>query len=256
MSNIYTSYIRIKRKDNERLSEKEIDYLFKTTVKAYSKFGSYWVRIVKKYREVENCLDIQFGSGKRGFDGIEDIEDIESYSIWERFNDEGGLDTIFTYFKDSTSDCVDTTISNLCKYGFDRIRITSGTNWLDKYGIKGIGGRTEELEIKGVYNASNSKSFVDLIGEFDGPCLLYTENYHYDFFVLTESEWIRFLEPIWLKELCLNKFDEMPNDSKLEFYWNYRKVAVISKYHNEVSIQSADYWDNCINEEFINCAND
>jgi hypothetical protein len=59
MSNIYTSYIRIKRRDNKAMSIEEIDYLFNKAVNVNEVFGSYWVRIVKKYREQEKCLDIQ-----------------------------------------------------------------------------------------------------------------------------------------------------------------------------------------------------
>lgn len=99
MSNIYTSFIRIQRRDQQDISEPEIESIFNKVVDVHGSFGSYWVRIVKKYRTEEKCLDIQFGSGKR-HQQLNDLEDFTQYLVWERINyGGGGVDQFFTYHK-------------------------------------------------------------------------------------------------------------------------------------------------------------
>jgi hypothetical protein len=65
MSNICTSYIRIKRRYGLGINANEQEMLFKSIVNVHNEFGSCWIMISKQYFTDEKCFDIQFGSGKR-----------------------------------------------------------------------------------------------------------------------------------------------------------------------------------------------
>ena len=253
MSNIYTSYIRIKRRDKKDLSDREIEYLFNEIVNVHDTFGSYWVRIVKRYRKEEKCLDIQFGSGKRIGNILSDLINFNSYFVVERINYENSKDWIFEYEHIDNKNYATETKPRVCLYGFDRILITCKENWLEKEGAEWISSDSQELKINGTYNSSNCKAFVDLFedSDFYGPRLEFTEKYTYDYMVLNQSDIVEFISPAFLVQLNKNNFNEMPNNSKMEFLYNYRKVLTIHKNYDEIEIQSADYWDNCIDETYI-----
>lgn len=254
MSAIYTSYLRIKKRDNQHLTSDEIDYLFNSIVNVHGDFGSYWVRIVKKYRPSSRCLDIQFGSTKRE-ENICCLPDVfNKYYIVERINYEGSLDRIFEYEKREEDDFAKQAQSRLCKYAFDRILITSDENWLKKEGAEWTSSNTQELVIDGSYYASNCKSYIDLYedSEYYGTLIDYTEDYPYDYFVLTETEKVEFINPPFLEKLSSTHFEAMPDFSKLEFLHKYRKVMSIRKtVADEVEILAADHWDNCIDEKYL-----
>lgn len=254
MSNVYTSFIRIQRRDDQEMSEIEMDSIFNKVVNVHDFFGSYWVRIVQKYRKREKCFDIQFGSGKR-FQHLDSLEDFAQYHVWERINyGGGGFDHFFTFHKSEGSTVVFKTTPELCEYGFDKIIMTSDKNWLAELGGVAISSSQYEFRLNGCYNACNSRAFVDVYddSEFYGPRLFYTDDYPYDFFVLIDSEEVIFQEPAFLSGLSQSHFTAMPNQTKLEFLWQNRKVLVIRKNHDMVEFQTADYWDNCINETYLN----
>src|SRR6218665_1193104 len=190
MSNIYTSYIRIKRRDKKDLSDREIEYLFNEIVNVHDTFGSYWVRIVKRYRKEEKCLDIQFGSGKRIGNILSDLINFNSYFVVERINYENSKDWIFEYEHIDNKNYATETKPRVCLYGFDRILITCKENWLEKEGAEWISSDSQELKINGTYNSSNCKAFVDLFedSDFYGPRLEFTEKYTYDYMVLNQSD--------------------------------------------------------------------
>jgi len=132
MSNIFTSYVRIKRKDNSDMTSDEIERLFQGIVRVHDDFGSYWVRIVKKYRPDEKCLDIQYGSGKctsnlfysyHAF--AKEVPDPTAYIFWERINNEGDtVDSIQRYYSsEEGDDILVEEESRNCKYGFNKIII-------------------------------------------------------------------------------------------------------------------------------------
>lgn len=253
MSNIYTSYIRIRRRDKEHLAEDEIENLFAQIVNVHGVFGSYWVRIVKKYRKELKCLDIQFGGGKRTENILDSIEYFEKYEVVERQNIEGEKDEIFEYEIDSAQTFVRATAPRLCKYQFDSIIIKSDHHWLANEGIEIDNVSNQILKIEGIYYCSNDKGFVDLYkgSPYYSPQLAYTEDYPYDYFVLTETENLEFVTPPFLVELQQSQFERMPNDSKMIFLYQYRKVLTISKLYDKIEIQSADYWDNCADEKYL-----
>lgn len=254
MSNIYTSYVRIKRRDGRDMSGDEIDNLFKNIVNVHGDFGSYWVRIVKKYRTSGQCLNIQFGSGKRTENILRDPGIFNEYYAVERINYEHGFDHIFEYEYDEKSGFAKETQPRLCKYAFDRIIITCDENWLKKEGAEWVSSDTQEMIMDGTYYSCNSRSYVDLYedSEYYGTQIGYTEDYPFDYFVLTESSTIQFLEPSFLEQLSINNFKEMPNSSKLEFVYKYRKVLCIRKMNNgKIEISSADHWDNCVDEAYL-----
>lgn len=250
MSNIYTSFIRIKRRDGQELSEQEIEQLFRGIVNVHGEFGSYWVRIVKKYREAEKCLDIQFGSGKRVDNSLTDSDIFNQYYAVERINYEGSLDRIFEYRLDKGDEFATETEHRLCKYAFDKIIITADENWLEKEGAEHTSSTSQELNISGTYHSSNCKSFTDLFedSEYYGPCLGYADDYPYDYFVLKSSDWVEFLSPPFLAKLSKTKFERMPNNSKLAFLYHHRTVLTIHKIYDRLEIQTADHWDNCADE--------
>lgn len=253
MSNVYTSFIRIQRRDHQEMSEIEMASIFNKVVNVHDSFGSYWVRIVQKYRKREKCFDIQFGSGKR-FQQLDSLEDFAQYHVWERINYEGGIDRFFTFHKSEDSKVVFRTAPEPCQYGFDKIIMTSDENWLAEFGGEAISSSQFEFRLKGCYNACNSRAFVDVYddSEFYGPRLFYTDDYPYDFFVLIDSEEVIFREPSFLSNLSKSHLTTMPNQTKLEFLWQNRKVLVIRKNYDIVEFQTADFWDNCINETYLN----
>jgi hypothetical protein len=253
MSNIYTSYLRIKRRDKNDLSDQEIEYLFNEIVNVHETFGSYWVRIVKRYRKEEKCLDIQFGSGKRIKNILSELINFDKYFVVERINYENSKDWIFEYEHIDSNNYASMTEPRICLYAFDRILITSNENWLEKEGAESKSSSSQELKVSGIYNSSNCKAFVDLFedSDFYGPKLGYDKNYSYDYFVLTETDNIEFIVPIFLVDLQKNNFEQMPNNSKLTFLFEYRKVLVIRKGSDNLEIYSADYWDNCIDENYM-----
>lgn len=253
-SNIYTSYVRIKRRDGRDMSGDEIDNLFKNIVNVHGDFGSYWVRIVKKYRTSGQCLNIQFGSGKRTANILRQPDIFNEYYVVERINYEHSLDHIFEYEYDEKSGLAIETQPRLCKYAFDRILITCEENWLKKEGAEWTTSDTQELVIDGSYYSCNCRSYVDVHedSQYYGTQIGYTEDYPYDYFVLTESSAVQFLDPPFLEQLCIDKFASMPRSSKIEFLYKYRKVLSIRKTdHGKIEISSADHWDNCVDEAYL-----
>ena len=253
MSNIYTSNIRIQRRDGAHLGNDEIETLFQKTVNVHGEFGSYWVRIVKKYRPQLKCLDIQFGSGKRTEDPFDDPALFELYRVTERINYEGSLDHITEYYINSGHGYASTAEPRVCKYAFDKIHIHTPAKWPDWPELEQIGSSEYRFKHGGIYHSSNCKSFVDLDEEtpFYGPCLQYTDDYAYDYFVLNPCEQIDFLTPDPLISLGKNDFEKIPDDSKLTFYFRSRKVLEIHKLYGREELYSADYWDNCIDEIYL-----
>jgi len=43
----------------------------------------------------------------------------------------------------------------------------------------------------------------------------------------------------------------MPNKTEVIFLWNNRKVLHVMKNYDEIKIFGADYWDNCLDEEYL-----
>lgn len=253
MSNIYTSNIRILRRDGEHLSNDEIENLFQKTVNVHGEFGSYWVRILKKYRPQLKCLDIQFGSGKRTEDPFDDPAFYELYHVTERINYESSLDHITEYYINKTHGYVSTIEPRVCKYAFDKIHIHSTENWPDWTDLEQIGSSEYRFNRGGVYHSSNCKSFVDLADgtPFYGPRLQYTDEYAYDYFVLNPCDNVIFLTPEPLASLSKNDFKDVPDDTKMIFYFRARKVLEIHKLYGRVELFSADYWDNCVDEIYL-----
>lgn len=254
MSNIYTSYVRIKRRDGRDMSDNEIDYLFNNVVNVHGDFGSYWVRIVKKYRTSGQCLNIQFGSGKRT-ENILRLPDIfKEYYVVERINYEHSLDHIFEYEYREGDTFATETSPRLCKYAFDKVIVTCEENWLKKEGAEWTSSDTQELLIDGSYHSCNCRSYVDIYedSEYYGSQIGYTEDYPYDYFVLTESTAVQFIDPPLLEQLYTNNFVRMPRSSKMEFLYKHRKVLSIRKTdHGNIKIYSADHWDNCVDEAYL-----
>lgn len=232
----------------------EINNLFENIVNVHGDFGSYWVRIVKKYRSSQKCLDIQFGSAKREGNICCNLDVFNKYYVVERINYENSLDHIFEYEHKEENGSVIETQSRVCKYAFDRILITSEENWLKKEGAEWTSSDTQELVIDGSYYACNCKSYIDLYedSQYYGTLIGYTEDYPYDYFVLTESDKVQFLNPPFLEKLSATHFAAMPDFSKMEFLYKYRKVMSIRKtVADEVEIYSADHWDNCVDEKYL-----
>ncbi|GAB6007568.1 hypothetical protein [Dysgonomonas reticulitermitis] len=254
MSNIHTSYVRIKRRDGRDMSGDEVDYLFNNVVNVHGDFGSYWVRIVKKYRASGQCLNIQFGSGKRTENILRLPEIFKEYYVVERINYEHSLDHIFEYGYKEGDAFASETPPRLCKYAFDKVIITCEENWLKKEGAEWMSSDTQELLIDGSYYCCNCRSYVDVYddSEYYGTQIGYTEDYPYDYFVLTESSAIQFIDPPFLEQLCAGKFVRMPRSSKMEFLYKHRKVLSIRKTGlGNIEISSADHWDNCVDEAYL-----
>ena len=262
MSNIHTSYIRIYRRDKKDINKIEADRIFDIAVRAYGEFGSYWVRILKKYRPEEKCLDIQFGSGKRYHSGnlLEDYEIYNKYFVWERFSDEGGFnDTIFTLKEDEHNKWIEETPPVSCLYGFDKILIKC--NELPEYFnqfnfMEGLPNQYE-LKITGSYYACNSRSFMDVNenSTFYGPKLGYDPEYNSDYFIPTTDGGITDSDSNLIKDVFIYPNKKIINGMRVELLWKNRMVQAIEKKVNEVVCYSADYWDNCFDKcylEFLN----
>lgn len=258
MSNIQTSYIRIYRKDGSHLNKNEIEKIFKLAVTAYGEFGSYWVRILKKYRELERCLDIQFGSGKRYHSGnlLEEYEIFNNYFVWERFSDDGGFnDTIFTLKEDTHNKWIETTDPVSCLYQFNKVKIICNQlpPYFEPFNPEPISSTEYEIKTKGSYYACNSRSFMDVHKDsvFYGPKLGYDPYYASDYFVPTNDGLVTESDHDLIQNTFVYPHKELPENMRLELYWNNRLVQIIENRNNEVLSYSADYWDNCCNEDFL-----
>jgi hypothetical protein len=260
MSNIQTSYIRVFRKDAQYFNEEEIDNIFNLAVRSCGEFGSYWVRIQKKYRPEERCLDIQFGSGKRYHSGnlLESYEIFNHYYVWERFADEGGFaDTIFSLEENVAGQYIDRTDAAECLYRFDKLKINSERMLTCFDGIQAVQlSPTEyELALSGDYCASNSRSFVDLVENSDyyGPRLQYDANYESDYSELINDSHLASSNTKFIRDFFVYPYPSLENGDKLSLYWKGRVVQSIEKLNdNEPICQAADYWDNCADPAYLN----
>lgn len=247
MSNIITSYLRIRKTNGTHLSEIEQEKLFRALVNWHGEFGSYWVKVVKRYRDKIKCLDIQYGSGKRSLvDPSEYLDDDSEIKVLRRSSNEGSRDVIRQeiYKKGEESEIA----YRLCTYAFDRIVIIGDVNWLAAEGAAWFEADKCSLEVSGTYHSANCRSFVDIDIYQGNDQPIYDEDYAYDYFVLTACREIEFTTPAFMAGLTENKFARMPNASKIILYYKFRKVVMISKNYDKLEILNADYWDNCADE--------
>lgn len=259
MSNVFTSFVRIRRRDNEHLSEAEMDYLFNEVVTRHEEFGSYWVRIVKKYRRNERCLDIQYGSGKRAARHIKWLNDLhKTYYVAERFNDDT-TDTIFEYALEkygNNETLVETTPHRTCEYKFDQVHVTSDDNW-----EKTIFAATAQPQfarrggclyrINGTYHCGNDRGYLDAYEDETVLFSTYEEDYAYDYFVFKPTCHLALISPAPLAALQQNNFEKLPEHARLTFIYKGREVLKVSKAGGRVEIQSADHWDNCNDSVYL-----
>lgn len=263
MSNILTSYFRIYPKNKKVIAPELQQYLLKNIVQAYNRFGSYWVRIEKRWHESENALDIQFGSGKNYHTEdyiLENPELYKDYYVWERrSNESGGSDRIHKYYFCQEKGFVDD-IGENCKYGFDKIKIIGSD--LEKYFSDFLIAQIEngiELAIEGTYFSVNDRSFQDLIedSEYYGPCLGYDSGYIAPQFC--EDGYIISIKPPELGKV-LEKLKTCQISSSeiesIEFFWkgkivNKQQWGVNELGHQDWLIYQGDNWDNCLNENFL-----
>lgn len=256
MSNIHTSYIRVYRRDGKDLTKEEMDTIFQLAVKSYKKFGSYWVRILRKYRELEKCFDIQYGSGKRYHLGnlLEDKAIFDKYFVWERFADEGGFhDSIFTL--EYNGQWVDRTDGVPCTYAFDEVRVFSEEKipYFDQF-RKDQGISTEfSIKMTGTYFACNSRGGMDMYEgtEFNGPCLQYDPHYASDYFVPTDDGCITESPIKLLNDIFEYPHKELPEKAKIALYWKNRMVQSVERKWDGIECLSADYWDNCVDKNYL-----
>lgn len=253
MSNITTSYLRFFRMDGKDISKEEIEKLFQATVTVHKEFGSYWVRVLKKYRDLEKCLDIQYGSAK-GYGGDDAYQ---GYYVWERIADEGGFpDQIFMYFYDAEKGYVHTTTSKKCLYQFDKVRIVYEQElpeYFQQFDFKKNIDDFFESNIQGKYWACNDRSFMDLHEEsnYYGPRLGYDPHYASDYFVPTHEGSVLESSQDFIQNTFVSPHQELVENMKIELYYNFRLVQTIEKRKQEVITSSADYWDNCADEDFL-----
>ena len=260
MSNVTTSFVRIRRRDNEHLSETEIEYLFNEVVTWHEDFGSYWVRISRKYRKKEKCLDIQFGSGKRAARHIKFLDDLhKTYYVVERFNDES-MDTIFEYALEEykvNETFIQTTPHRTCVYKFDQVYAISEIN--DHSWEKTVFSEVAEpkyartngclYRIEGTYHCSNDRGWIDA---YEGDVYsVFDEDYPYDYFVLKPTQHLSILSPASLVDFQQNNFEKLSEHAKLILIYKGREVVKVSNAGGLVEIQSADHWDNCGDEIYL-----
>lgn len=244
MSNIITSYIRIRKTNDTHLSEHERERLFRALVNWNGEFGSYYVKVLKQYREKEKCLDIQFGSGKqRWVDPVDYLDTKSEVELIRRTSNEGDLDQIqFERYKEGNQF---ETRPKLCTYAFDRIVLVSETNWLGVEMTDDFRSDAYVLDVSGTYHSANHRGFVDM-RDNGGMAPIYDEDYPYDYFELAETSEMQFTAPDFMVDLTESNFARMLNGTKMVFYYKGRKVAVITKNYDKLEMSTADYWDNCV----------
>jgi hypothetical protein len=257
MSNTTTSYLRIRKRDGADINLQEQAYLIKEIVNANNEFGSYWIMISKQYFTKEKYLDIQFGSGKRTKNVLEDLINYEKYEVWERYNDDSGkYDEIFTYEINETKEWVTQTTYKSCLYGFDRIKFNGDFGWLDIDLPLKKELLSQEININGFYNSINSRTDIDVEENTEqyGPLIQYNAAYTNDYSILNlASEMIlSFVSPTTLQNLNDGSYRKMRNNTSIEFYWQNRVVLKIEMLNNNLKIFTADYWDNCVDEDYLN----
>lgn len=260
MSNITTSYVRIFRKNGSHLSTEEIDSLFERTVKSYGEFGSYWVRITKYYRPELKCLDIQFGSGKihHGYEPEEqsiifsaEEEILNTYDIFERRADDGGFRDFIQYHNQA--------YSAACPYTFDKIRF-KGEGLIPL--MKNLGDPIKqkdfyELSYSEEYYAVNSRSMMDLVEgtDFYGEALGFDPAYAKDFMDLTPDGNLVSLEDEFLKTVFEHPHINLPEGHWAELLYKGRPTQRVENKNQEALTAAADYWDNCVDEVYLNYIN-
>ncbi|SFW35623.1 hypothetical protein [Chitinophaga sancti] len=243
MSNIITTYLRIRKTNDTHLSERERERLFRALVNWNGEFGSYYVKVVKRYREKEKCLEIQFGSGKQHWEDPADyLDDKSEVEVIKRSSNEGSLDKIqFSRYKDGGEF---ETVPKLCTYAFDRIVMLGDTNWLGEEGMESVQSGMYTLDVSGTYYSANFRGFVDMRDNGSSEPM-YDEDYPYAYCVLTKTEEIQFTAPDFMVDLTESNFSRMPDGTKMIFYYQGREVAVIAKNDDQLERRTADYWDNC-----------
>jgi hypothetical protein len=256
-----TSFIRIYRRDGQEMQKEEINHLFNIAISAYDRFGSYWVRILKKYRAEERCLDIQFGSSKRYSNPLETAEIHQDYIIWERIADEGGFpDQLYQYQWNEEGKYVHMKSFGDAIYAFDKL-IYHGEDLpksLHQYRQDQTSFDEHILQIQGTFTASNDRSFTDLYedSEFYGPSLGYDPNYASDYFVLQGDGELRTISVPELDELMVYPQKGLKTNHRIELLYKYRKVFRLQIDELGGEEYTAAYWDNCVNPEYLQFRND
>lgn len=259
MSNIFTSYLRIFPRSKEFLTEPEINRLFTEIVQAYGEFGSYWVRIEKRFYPSENYLDIIYGSSKRTHTDdyiLERIETIEKYDVWERLADEGGgPDKIGRWQYDPAHGWVECKRQD-CRYAFDKIRaIGRLPNDFLPFAAPLKSNGVTEFSVCGSYFGCNSRSFVDLVenSEFYGANLGYDPAYK-SAHLIPDTEGPLELSIPTVRRVIERDWSVSTDDCLFELEWQGQLVKRISAERNqygERKFESGDGWENTINREYL-----
>ena len=91
--------------------------------------------------------------------------------------------------------------------------------------------------------------------KFDGPQLGYDPYYKSDYFSLTSDGCITRSDSEFVKNIFIYPNKELAEKIKVELYWNNRFVQTVENDGKEIVTYSADYWDNCCDEEYLEFIN-
>ncbi len=251
-----TSFIRIYRRDGQAMNTEEIDRLFNAAVQAYDRFGSYWVRILKKYRTAERCLDIQFGSSKRYDNLLEADEFHREYIVFERIADEGGrTDRLYQYDWNENHGYIYMKSLGKAMYAFDSIILHAEElpEDLKHFDFDQKALDTYYLNIEGTFESCTDRSFADLYedSEFYGPCLGYDPNYASDYFVLQPYGELQTISIEEFKEYVNYPKTMLEKGMSISLMYNFRVVARLVHGVHGIDEYTAAFWDNCVNPEYL-----
>jgi hypothetical protein len=237
MANIGTISVRFYPQDRLRFKQGELNeaYIlrlllgdsFSYCVPIYMDYGSYW-----------RYFDVQYGSRWAGAGNVDAV--ITKYGhlfdrTWVRTSNGGGDYDMVVCWDDNNP-------FRNCRYGVDRIKIYSqdppDRNWqADRDGWV--------LSIEGSYCTLNSR---DSLG--DGFCPIVT--------MTTPTQWDSDLLDL-MPENFVNVYDTLPKDRyRIEYLWKDRIVRASfphepdgSSYSTPWVEYSLDYWDNCLDPDYL-----
>ncbi|WP_293914755.1 hypothetical protein [Deinococcus sp.] len=254
MSNIITAYDEVYRTDGKHISRKDRGRIYHGLIKAYHRFGSYWVRICVEYDSERRCIRIQHGSGKcyADRDTLIDSDWFRAHFVlWTRWANEG-------YSPDSLLIAASKEIVQLCsswglskptgenaRYGFDAVMLGGPVEVLSSLARPLPGDRRYLLDVSGTYEILTDRAFVDMTMHFDGPELTYDVKYSPKRFIFDDygPQRVEWHSLAWaLPKEVLHFFSLEPGLDFVALCWQGRAIHILHRRGYTDFAKDPQYW--------------